>query len=189
MSWDEPMDKDDDNEDDDIDYPRRAMRRWLGDFLPDDIFRAIDEMMNRMLADIGEGRLFKPEQFDIGSNDPRNVSPFMFGFSVDVGPDGRPRIKRFGNISSGRTGSKPAPLLEPLVDVIEEDDEIIVVAEVPGVERDQIHVKVKGTTLTIASDSPDRPYHKSIELPAKVKKNESKSSIRNGVLEIRLKKA
>ena len=70
-----------------------------------------------------------------------------------------------------------------------EDDEIIVVAEVPGVERDEIKVRIKGTSLTIHADNPERPYHKVIELPSKVKKNEAKSAIRNGVLEVRLKKA
>ncbi|MHA1951021.1 MAG: Hsp20/alpha crystallin family protein, partial [Candidatus Thorarchaeota archaeon] len=37
--------------------------------------------------------------------------------------------------------------------------------------------------------NPERPYHKVIELPAKVQKEEAKSAIRNGVLEVRLKKA
>ncbi|MHA1813120.1 MAG: Hsp20/alpha crystallin family protein, partial [Candidatus Thorarchaeota archaeon] len=33
------------------------------------------------------------------------------------------------------------------------------------------------------------PYHKTVELPAKVKKDDARSSMRNGVLEVRLKKA
>ena len=82
-----------------------------------------------------------------------------------------------------------SPSLEPLVDVVEEGDEIIVVAEVPGVERDEIKVRIKGTTLTIHADNPNRPYHKVIELPSKVAKEAAKSAIRNGVLEIRLRKA
>ncbi len=187
MSWGQPGNEDDD--DGDPDDPRRAMRRWLGDFLPDDIFRAVEEMMNRMFEDMREGRLLEPGRMDDIVRDPRGVSPFVFGFSVDVGPDGKPRIKRFGNPTPGKDSFMPRPVLEPLVDVIEEDDEIIVVAEVPGVERDEIHVKIKGTTLILDVTNPQRPYHKDIQLPAKVKKDGAKSSIRNGVLEVRLKKA
>jgi HSP20 family protein len=93
-------------------------------------------------------------------------------------------MQKFGN-----TPGADEHTLEPLVDVVEEDDEIIVVAEVPGVERDEIKVRIKGTSLTIHANNPERPYHKVIELPSKVKKNEAKSAIRNGVLEVRLKKA
>ena len=81
------------------------------------------------------------------------------------------------------------PQLEPLVDVIDEDDEIIVVAELPGVEKDEIKVRIKGTTLTIHVENPARPYHKEIMLPSKVKKDDASSAIRNGILEVRLKKA
>ncbi len=76
-----------------------------------------------------------------------------------------------------------------MIDVIEEDDEIIVVAELPGVERDEIKVRIKGTVLTIHVENPSRPYHKEIELPGNVKKELAKSAIRNGVLEVRLKRA
>jgi HSP20 family protein len=57
------------------------------------------------------------------------------------------------------------------------------------VEREEIKVRIKGTTLTIHAENPERPYHKVIELPGKVQKEEAKSAIRNGVLEVRLKKA
>ena len=69
------------------------------------------------------------------------------------------------------------------------ESEIIVVAELPGVEKEELKVRVKGKTLTIDVDNPQRPYHKEISLPAKVRKEDAKSSMRNGVLEVRLKKA
>jgi HSP20 family protein len=75
-----------------------------------------------------------------------------------------------------------------LVDVIEENDEIIVVAEVPGIEKEEIKVHIKGRNLTIRVENPQRPYRKTVELPTKVKKDHAKSSIRNGILEVRLKK-
>ncbi len=181
MSWDDPFDDSDDD-------PRKALRKWLGDFFPDEVFRNLEEMMDQLFREMAEGAAFDPKRIDELMRSPDNISPFVFGFSVKVGPDGKPVIQRFGN-RPAPDGFRMTPELEPLVDIIEEDDEIIVVAELPGVEHDQVKVKVKGNNLTIDVTNPERPYHKTIELPAKVKKQDAKSSMRNGVLEVRLKKA
>ncbi|MFW9787099.1 MAG: archaeal heat shock protein Hsp20 [Candidatus Thorarchaeota archaeon] len=177
MSWD---DRDDET--------RKKLRRWFGDFLPEEMFRQIEEMMERMMSEMNEGTLFNSEAFEEMLRNPEGTNPFVFGFSMKIGPDGKPIIQRFGNPPMDG-GVEVTPSLEPLVDVVEDDDEIIVVAEVPGVERDEIKVRIKGTTLTIHADNPDRPYHKVIDLPSKVQKEDAKSAIRNGVLEVRLKKA
>ncbi|MFW9793155.1 MAG: archaeal heat shock protein Hsp20 [Candidatus Thorarchaeota archaeon] len=173
---------------DDDDETRRNLRRWFGDFLPEEVFRQIEEMMERMMSEMNEGTLFDSKAFEEILKSQEGTSPFVFGFSMNIGPDGKPIIKRFGNPPSVE-GEEPSSSLEPLVDVVEEDDEIIVVAEVPGVERDEIKVRIKGTTLTIHSDNPKRPYHKVVDLPGNVQKEDAKSAIRNGVLEVRLKRA
>ncbi|MBN2229557.1 MAG: Hsp20/alpha crystallin family protein [Candidatus Thorarchaeota archaeon] len=169
----------------DDDEAKRRLRRWFGDFIPEDMLKQIEEMMERMMSEMSNGSFVDPEVFEEMLRNQEGTNPFLFGFSVNIGPDGKPIMKRFGNKPSGESDEH---LLEPLVDIVEEDGEIVVVAEVPGVERDEIKVRIKGTTLTIHADNPDRPYHKEIELPSKVKKDEAKSAIRNGVLEVRLKK-
>lgn len=174
--------------DDDREEARKNIRRWFGDFLPEEMFRQIEEMMDRMMRDMQDGTFFDPEAFEKEIRDPEGPNPFVFGFSMNVGPEGKPVIKRFGNPPFTPTGERTASL-EPLVDVVEEDGEIVVVAEVPGVEKDELKVRVKGTKLTIHAENPNRPYHKEVELPAKVSKEEARSAIRNGVLEVRLKKA
>jgi HSP20 family protein len=180
VSWDDPFD---DSED-----PRRKIRRWFGDFLPEDVFDQIDEMMRRMVEEMNEGTMFDMDSLEKFMNQhPDGANPFVFGFSMRVGPDGKPTIQRFGNAPSP-DGVGMTPQLEPLVDIIEENDEIIVVAELPGVEKDELKVRVKGQTLTIDVNNPQRPYHTELTLPAKVSKEEAKSSMRNGVLEVRLKK-
>ena len=173
---------------DDNDETRRKLRRWFGDFIPEEMFRQIEEMMQKMMSEMNEGKLFDSETFEDMLRNPEGTSPFVFGFSMNVGPDGKPIIQRFGNPPVDE-GAEPSSTLEPLVDVVEDDDEIIVVAEVPGVEKDEIKVRIKGTSLTIHANNPERPYHKVVELPAKVQKQDAKSAIRNGVLEVRLKKA
>lgn len=168
---------------DNDDEARKNLRRWFGDFFPEEMLHLIEDMMEKMMTEMNQGMFIDSEKFQEMLRNQEGINPFMSGFSLKLGPDGKPIIQRFGN-----TPGSTEHVLEPLVDIVEDNDEIIVVAEVPGVERDEIKVRIKGTTLTIHADNPDRPYHKVIELPSRVKKDEAKSAIRNGVLEIRLRK-
>lgn len=62
----------------------------------------------------------------------------MYGYSVTIGPDGKPVIREFGNMKpsidkEGKIALKEGR--EPMVDVITSDDEIKVVAEILGVNK------------------------------------------------------
>jgi HSP20 family protein len=75
-----------------------------------------------------------------------------------------------------------------LVDVINEAEQIRVVAELPGVEKPDIKTTISENRLTISVDSAARKYYKEIELPSSVDSDTSKASYNNGVLEIVLRK-
>ncbi|MHA1959713.1 MAG: archaeal heat shock protein Hsp20 [Candidatus Thorarchaeota archaeon] len=174
---------------DDSDERRKELRKWFGNFLPESLFREIEEMMERMMSQVGEDGFLDPGAIREFMENPQNTSPFLFGFRVQAGPDGKPMIQRFGNPDPESVGEDVPAVVEPLVDVFDEADEVVVVADLPGVDKNEIKVKIKGAKLTIHVDNPDRPYHKEIKLPTKVVKDKATSSLRNGVLEIRLKKA
>jgi HSP20 family protein len=178
MSWDDYPD----------DEARKALRKWLGDFLPEDVLRNIEDMMQKMLSQMGDGSMFDQRFMDELMKNPHDLNPLIFGFQMSIGPDGKPVIQRFGHKMPEHPGEQVSPQFEPIVDVIDEKDEVVVVAELPGVENDEVKVNVKGMTLTIDVNNAERPYHRELELPAKVKKDQAKSSLRNGVLEVRLKK-
>ncbi len=61
------------------------------------------------------------------------------------------------------------------------------VAEVPGVSKDDIEIKVKPKQLIIKAKGKDRKYYKTIDLPKEVIPEKAKASYKNGVLEVRLK--
>ncbi|HVP17332.1 MAG TPA: Hsp20/alpha crystallin family protein [candidate division Zixibacteria bacterium] len=75
-----------------------------------------------------------------------------------------------------------------LVDVLERTDEIIVVADFAGFNREDLKVHVKGERLTVAAEASDRKYRKSLNLPKRVIPSTVRTTYKNGVLEIRLKK-
>jgi len=78
---------------------------------------------------------------------------------------------------------------EPLVDVLEEKDDVIVVAEFAGFKRENLRIQVKDQRLTLSAEASDRKYYKSLNLSMGVIPNSIRTAYKNGVLEIRLKKA
>ena len=112
----------------------------------------------------------------------------IYGVSVRVGIGGEPHVERFGNIRTTHEGPEVVDVREPLIDVFDEDNEIVVAAELPGVKEDAIEVDVRGDVLALSS-SGERRYAKEVLLPSAVDAASMKRSFKNGLLELRLKKA
>ena len=141
------------------------------DQMRDDIQRITEEMM-KMFSNAEPGK------------------PFVLGFKVQFGPDGKPRIEDFGNISikSSKGTSMISDEREPLTDIIEGDNDVAITIEIPGVEKDNIDLNVTEDTLEIKVDAPERKYHKVLNLPNKVKPKSTKATYKNGILDIVLDK-
>lgn len=93
---------------------------------------------------------------------------------------------------------------EPEVDVIEEKDHFLVKADLPGIKKDELDIKVEGKYLTLKGERKEekeikeKNYYASerffgaftrmIELPVDVKADEVKAAYEDGVLEITLPK-
>jgi HSP20 family protein len=146
-------------------------------------FSGINEMMNELMKNAFSGKM--------------KVSggqPFVYGFSMRTGPDGKPVVEEFGNVKPGVVpGSKGMqPVLsdarEPLVDVLERDNDIIIIAELPGVKKEDIELEATKDSLEIKVDTPEKKYYKVVALPCGVKEDATDASYNNGVLEVRLKK-
>ena len=115
--------------------------------------------------------------------------PFVYGYSMKIGPDGKPEVRQFGNIKKSLEGPQIKKEREPLVDVVETDGEVRVVAELPGVEKTDIKLYGNEDSVTISVNTPQSKYYKEVELQTKVRIKESKSTYKNGVLEVVLPKA
>jgi len=181
-------------------FRRRRKSRFLDDWEDDfeEFFRDIEKIMMKDLEDFWKKA---PENIVREKKLPdgrvvKELGPFVYGYSVKIGPDGKPEIREFGNVKPGvepvGLGSfKPRfdvglrDFVEPLVDVIDEDDKISVIAELPGVEKKDINLSFSGEdVLKIKVDTEKRKYYKEIKLPAKVDPDSAEASYRNGVLEV-----
>jgi HSP20 family protein len=112
----------------------------------------------------------------------------VYGFSIRTMAGGKPVVETFGNVKHTPKGPIVEEVREPMVDVFDEKDHILVVVELPGVSKEVIKIEVSGDILNISASGKERKYAKEVLLPAKVKTNSVKSTYKNGVLEIRMQK-
>jgi len=158
-------------------------------------FPDIDEMMKEMERAFSEQ--FKdmerelPKSLVRESKTPdgktkKEIGPIVYGYSVTIGPDGKPVVREFGNVRSGEgtPWKQIQDKREPLVDVVSSGKEVRVIAEMPGVNREDINVTVNEKSLTISVDREDRSYYKELELPGIVDPKGAKSTYNNGILEV-----
>jgi HSP20 family protein len=160
----------------------------------DEAFRDMEEMMEREFKDLFKDtpkNLIRERTLPDGRK-VREMGPFVYGYSMTVGPDGKPQIREFGNIKTEMRRGRPRINMkeerEPLTDVLRTDDEVKVVVELPGVEKKDVKLHGTENNLTISVDTPQYKFHKDIGLPAKVDPKTAKTSYKNGVLEVTLAK-
>jgi HSP20 family protein len=159
----------------------------------------VDEMMKEMekefmelsdLESLVPKELVREKRAEDGSVT-REIGPIVYGYSMTVGPDGRPVIREFGNVKRGPTKEWKEAISdtrEPLVDVVEGDKDVRVLAELPGAKNGDIEVSGEGRKLVISAETSMRKYRKELELPCPVELKRLKSSFNNGILEITIPK-
>lgn len=162
----------------------------------------IHEEMNRMFDVFNNISINAPKElvreYENKEGDKvREVGPIVYGYSMTIGPDGKPHVREFGNLKSLgdsavkkiRTQSDNLSQLsaerEPLVDVNTTDKEVKVVVEMPGIRKEDIKIKAYDSQVEVTtSKDAQRKYHKNIELPEQAEIETARSAYNNGILEI-----
>ncbi|WP_202319091.1 archaeal heat shock protein Hsp20 [Archaeoglobus neptunius] len=159
---------------------RRRRRDWDDEWdIFDEFFGRfrIDDIFEKMMRDIEE--VFRKAEMG-------EIKPIVRGFSIRIGPDGKPEIREFGTKPTIRdTGIEER---KPLVDVIETDNEVQVIAEMPGVNKEDIELNATERSLEIRAEGENRKYYETVELPVEVEPDSAKARYNNGVLEVILRK-
>ena len=143
---------------------------------PFDIFGDFDEMFEEMLKEFEK---MEPAEHMSG--------PFFYGFSINQRQGEEPEVREFGNIRP-EGGRIEIGERKPLVDVFDTDKTVQVVAEMPGIEKQDVELSAEGRSLEIKAYHGDRKYHEQVDLPCDVDIDSAKATYKNGVLDITLKK-
>jgi len=135
---------------------------------------------------------------------------FWFGVWRDIDREMRELRRRlrktFEEVSRAVEKEFPAgELMKPLVDIYETPDEVVVVAELPGVRKEDIGIEATEDTLEIRAEVRReeevkeeayyrreryyKAFYRRLRLPVAVKPEGAKASYKDGILTVRLPKA
>lgn len=140
------------------------------------------------LAEAGE-KLSQSGEFQDASGKLRGV----YGFHVKtaLGDRGEQEIKvePFGNVRPRSAGTaREEDVREPLVDVHEEADHVLVLAEIPGASKENVTLDLTDGRLHLLARRGDTKYQKEIVLPENCSPERMTWECNNGILKVRFER-
>jgi len=143
-----------------------------------------DDEFNRTFKKMSSSFFDIDDIFEEFKESGSNTSPFYYGYTMTVGPDGKPVVKEYGNVKPGLPLSDNTR--EPIVDAIVDEKEKLVklVAEIPGVEKTDVKILVQDKIVDISAEHGEKKYHVKVPIKYKVDENSAKASYKNGILEL-----
>ena len=113
-----------------------------------------------------------------------NSGPLFYGYTMTVGPDGKPSVQEYGNIKSDCPHISDTR--EAIVDTIVDEKEKVVklIAEMPGVEKTDVKILVDKNVVDITAEHGEKKYHCKVPLQHKVDENSAKATYKNGILQL-----
>jgi HSP20 family protein len=168
------------------DEEKDAININVGKFSLGGIFQGLENIIDLVskMEETGEGEVNREEAF----TSPSGRVNAVYGISVKTGLGGKSTIEPFGNVKKTSKGPVVEEERQPLVDIFDEKDHILVIAELPGIEEGHISTTVKGDILTLSAANGDRKYYKEVVLPKDIDADTLRRKYKNGVLEIRMNK-
>ena len=137
------------------------------------------------------GTMTKSGEFDTGKGSGKGVKG-VYGFTVKTGLGGDKAVKvePFGNMKKDDDGKfvEVQQIREPMVDMFDEADHLLVIAEVPGVMEGDVKVEIKDDILNFSAERGETKYYKELLLPESFTPDKMSFVCRNGILEIRFTK-
>jgi len=151
------------------------------------LFKGIENLVD-LAAKLKEagGEINKEGEIDLSNL--KEGMKGVFGVSIKTAVGGKPVVESFGNVKKTAEGPKVEEEREPITDVFDEDEEIRIYAEMPGINEADIRLDLKEDILDISAQTGDRKYHKEVLLPSRVQADTMTSSYNNGILEVKAKK-
>lgn len=140
------------------------------------------------LAEAGE-KLSQSGEFQDAGGKLRGV--YGINVKTGLGDQGQQELKvePFGNVRPQPAGGPPEEdAREPLVDVHEEEDHLLVLVELPGVDKENVTLKLADDRLNLSAHRGKTNYRKDITLPQRFSEENMQWECKNGILQIRFER-
>jgi len=148
-----------------------------------------DDEFNRIFQKMSSSFFNTDDIFEEFKTKGANAGPYFYGYTMTVGPDGKPVVKEYGNVKPELLPASNSR--EPLVDTIVDEKENLVklIAEIPGVEKSDVKIVVQDKSVNISAEHGEKKYQVNVPIQHKVDENSAKASYKNGILELVFKLA
>ena len=143
-------------------------------------FSTAEEMLSRIFRIIREG----------DAQPLRSNSPYYYGYQINLGPDGKPHVREFGNVKPIMRGLvEQSEIRKLLVDTNfnEKENTYVITAEMPGVTKEDIKVSVSQQTVTIRAERGGKKYLTEIPFDVELDDTSAKATYTNGIVELKIK--
>jgi HSP20 family protein len=155
---------------------RKKKSPWFSDIY--DELERLGEMIDETMQ----------KAFDNSSEDSSLRRNRVKGFSIKIGSDGKPKIRELHDHQSLQDEEMEFDEVEPLVDILEEEKLLVVLIALPGVDKNDIDLRVTEDYLNIKVDTEDFEWYDELNLPTRINPKSAHASYKNGVLEVKLEK-
>lgn len=121
--------------------------------------------------------LFEDTKSNLGSG------PYYYGYTLTIGPNGKPIIKEYGNVKPGLLLTSNTK--EPLIDKITNTNAIKLVTEMPGLDKKDIKITMEENKIQIKGEKGEKRYCVDTTIEENIDKNSGTAKYTNGILEIK----
>ncbi len=148
-----------------------------------DLFRDVEKEFDRMDRRFEQLREAAKKQH-------KGDGPMVYGWTMNIGPDGVPRIQRFGNVGDSE-GELEEGWREPFVTSFLDEDKNLVrfTAELPGVQKENIDIEAFDSGLKLEATGTDRRYKTTVPVDHLLDPATADASYNNGILEVAIELA
>lgn len=172
-----------------------SSRVWRDDIFRefDTVRREVESMFEEQYSNIkirAPKELIREYQTPEGDK-VREIGPLVYGYSIVMGPDGKPKVREFGNVrsfgsSNNNIRSNIAFEREPIVNIVKYNNskEVKITVELPGIDIQNIKVNAYNNYVEIFAHAPHRIYRRTVDLPTHVDIKTIESTYKNGILEL-----
>jgi len=146
----------------------------------EDFFEELEDMIDNALEDME-----KSMKMLLRSDDIKEFNrPKFYGFSIQMNEDGMPKINRFGDHLLASKDIR-TPFYDQYVD--KGRNELIVIFELPGVEKEEMQLKSSINKLVLYAKNENRSYNAEVTLNSEVDPSSASSTFKNGILTVNFK--
>ncbi len=144
-----------------------------------------DDEFDRIFKQMSGSFMNLDNVFEMLKNAGITSGPVFYGYTMTTGPDGKPVVQEYGNVQPDKlpTENKREPLIDTLVD--EKEKTLKIVAEMPGVEKNDVSVVVgDDKVIHIDAERGEKNYHVKVPIKHKVDAESPQATYKNGILEL-----